>query len=68
MIDVLVLIHLVACWIWPFVFVCNLVHAIRADPTEEVKFPGSSRTSSIIWAGISLAMMTAVPFYIFLFS
>lgn len=64
----LFLIHLVACWIWPFVFIFNLINVIHIDRTEEVKSSGSSRTASIIWTGISLAMMTAVPYYFIFFS
>lgn len=47
---------LISC-IWPFVFVCNLVNAIR----DERGAMNLSRKASTIWAGIALMMMTVVP-------
>lgn len=60
--DIIFLLHLAACWIWPFVFVCNLANIIRKQSDDD-SVASTSRKSSIFWAGLSFAMMTAIPYY-----
>lgn len=62
MLDLVFLLHLVGCWVWPFVFVFNFSNAIRLDK-EEKSPTGMSRTASLIWAGVALAMMVGIPFW-----
>ncbi len=68
--DLIFLIHLIACWIWPFVFGYNLTKLIRKQSDED-HGANKDRRSSIFWAGLSLAMMSAIPYcfrYYLLFS
>jgi len=51
------------CWIWPFVFVCNLIKAIHLYPkTEKEETVSMAHYAPIIWASIALFFMTAIPF------
>lgn len=59
--DIIFFFHIVACWIWPFVFVYNLANLIRKQPDEDLE-GSKARRSSIFWAGLALAMMTAIPY------
>lgn len=56
-------VYLLSLPVWPFVFVCNLVNALK--PQENPMMP-APRTS-VIWAGIALFMLTAAPVYLFIF-
>lgn len=60
MFGLLIYSHLITCWIWPFVFVFNLRGAIHGPQTADSI--DMSRTAHAVWAGIALAMMTAVPY------
>ena len=47
---------LISC-VWPFVFVCNLINAIR----DERGIMNLSRKAATIWAGIAFMMITVGP-------
>ena len=59
MMDIVFLVHRATSFVWPFVLVFCLYDALKG--TDNAKFP------RLIWAGIALTMMTAIPYaYLFL--
>lgn len=63
MLSLLLQIYIYTCWFWPFIFVFNLINAIK-ETEEPLKL---SQKDSAIWAGVALMMLTAVPSILYFF-
>lgn len=62
--QILLILYLLTCWIWPFAFSLCVVNAIRDREPVLIR---CARRTSILLAGLSLMMMVTVPCLIFFY-
>lgn len=60
--ELFFLFYTCTCWLWPIVFVRNLVNAITIYPkTKDERLHSNHHYTPIVWASVALFCMTVLP-------